>query len=185
MKKENNKNTYSLVDAAEWLAFRGKEPTVAQKQNWNQEIADVSETLLAALCSPKIIVKGRKEPGAELETITVQAGCQLDFGNNIIVSENKDIVADIQIDPATFRRFFLANPEYNSPYMSPYMEIMFEVIAEMGITEDNQPTIDQMIPVVRDRLVARNRTDSDNQIMRICRVIRMPEAQKGGNRPWR
>lgn len=184
---KKDKAFYTLTEAAEWLAFRGNELTFEQKDNWVDYINAHLETLLAALCSDKMIVKGRKEGDKRNKAIKVRASCELNLRENKIIynpgAETQFIVEDIQIAANTLRRFFLYNANYNIPYMSPYMEVMFEVVVEMGITKENQPEIRLMEPVVIRRLEAHGRTTSDRQVRSICTLIRMPEAQKGGLRP--
>lgn len=184
---KNDKAFYTLTESAEWIAFRGNELTFEQKNHWGDYVNAYTETLLATLCSDKVIVKGRKEGDKCNKAIKVRASCELNLQENKIIynpgTETQFVVGDIQIAANTLRRFFLCNANYNIPYMSPYMEVMFEVVVEMGITKENQPEIRLMEPVVIRRLEAHGRTTSNRQVRSICTLIRMPEAQKGGLRP--
>ena len=185
--KQNEKMYYTLTEAAEWIAFRGNELTFDQKEHWADYVNANKETLLAALCSKYVTVKGDRDGDKPNRAINVRATCDLDLqGNKIVCNPGTDeqfCFENIRVVANQLRRFFLCEPNRNTDYMSPYMEIMFEVIAEMGITKENQPEMRLMEPVVRRRLEAHGRTTSDRQIQSICTLIRMPEAQKGGLRP--
>lgn len=69
-------------------------------------------------------------------------------------------------------------------YCTPYLELMRRAIAEHGIASGSQPKKETLVAWFREQLIG-GMPVSENTANHLATFVRMPEAQRGGNRKWR
>lgn len=69
-------------------------------------------------------------------------------------------------------------------YTNPYLQLMRLAVEELGITVERQPKKEQLIAWFRQR-TSDQLEISENLVRHLATFVRLPEAQRGGNSPWR
>lgn len=75
-------------------------------------------------------------------------------------------------------------PVPEGAYTTPYLDLMRRAIAELGITIGSQPKKETVMAWFRDQTIEQ-RPLSENFARHLATFVRLPEAQRGGNRKWR
>lgn len=68
-------------------------------------------------------------------------------------------------------------------YTTPYLQLMQQAVADLGISNDNQPIKDNVVDWFRGQKI-NGVPLSDNHIRHLATFVRLPNVQKGGNRKW-
>ncbi len=71
-----------------------------------------------------------------------------------------------------------------SPYSTPYLDLMRRAIGHFKIAKDNQPLKDNLLVWFQQEWRGPGRL-SDHLAGSMATLVRLPDAQRGGNRPWR
>ena len=69
-------------------------------------------------------------------------------------------------------------------YLPPYIILMFEAISEFQIDKNNQPLHETLVEWFETQEVDGKKV-SNNEAKKLASFVRVPSAQKGGNRPWK
>ena len=74
---------------------------------------------------------------------------------------------------------------YKPKYTTPYLSVMNEAIEHFNITKDNQPKVtEHLIPWLEQRIKeVTGEKNTNNKAKMMATFVRLPESQKGGNRP--
>lgn len=70
----------------------------------------------------------------------------------------------------------------HTAYTTSYLDLMQRVIAELGISNDNQPKKENVMEWLRQN--AGEVSLSANHIRHLATFVRLPHSQRGGNRRW-
>lgn len=68
-------------------------------------------------------------------------------------------------------------------YTTPYLDLMRRAIVELGISTTCQPKKETVVAWFREQAIDQ-RPVSDNFARHLAAFVRLPEAQRGGNRRW-
>jgi len=185
--------TYTLREAAEWLAFRGADLTAEELIERQDELNLAKHTLQRALSTGKIEITGKQ--GFMREGFLVENDSDLNYKNNMIRLKDSygytgTEYTDIEISVADLHKNFSkppAEPRGSAPqnskgsptYTTPYLEIMHEVIEELGITKENRLLKKELVAPIVAKM--KNRVPESKEAAEyMAMFIRPPEAQKGG-----
>jgi hypothetical protein len=69
-------------------------------------------------------------------------------------------------------------------YTTPYLDLMRRAIMELPISASSQPKKETVVAWFREQIID-HRPVSDNFARYLATFVRLPEAQRGGNRRWR
>ena len=99
---------------------------------------------------------------------------------------------DIQVPRWMVEAFWLPDPKpppevgaadnADTAYTTSYLDLMRRAIAELGISNDNQPKKENVMEWLRQN--TGEVSLSENHIRHLATFVRLPHSQRGGNRRW-
>ncbi|MCM1223461.1 MAG: hypothetical protein NC548_54330 [Lachnospiraceae bacterium] len=181
---KENKEYYTIAQALEWLAFRGKELHMYQEIEKEKLIKPYCCVLRSALCYEGVAVYGRKNPKTKHKKLAVYAHCYLDFQNNKIAfdPERERVWTDVKIDAVALKEFFFCPQAQKAEYRTEFMDIMNEIIQIENIAYDNVPKKEWLEKVALQQLDAHGFPNKKTMASYMATFLRPAGAMKGGNK---
>ncbi|MDR3208720.1 MAG: hypothetical protein LBT45_02610 [Rickettsiales bacterium] len=184
--------TYTLQEAAEWIAYYGEKASARQIDSDRLNYA--KQTLETHLKQLKIRATGIRKTNAliikEQEIIKIRDSSVLDFAANSISKseqfspyESGDY-SDIEIAAQDLHKYFpkkdISMSIKPTKYTTPYLEMMSEVIQEQKIIATNQGKAELLQRAFLSKMGERGIRESKALAKSMATCIRLPDSQHGG-----